>query len=119
MNNSSTLDLSAPVPLKQDASVIALVGMAHSSSHFSQMLLPPLFPLLMRDFGLSFSQVGLLMTVFFVVSGIGQMLAGFVVDKVGARPILLASPPLPCAGLVPFALLAVVLWMVRTELPRF
>ena len=46
-------------------------------------------------------------------------LAGFVVDKVGARPILLASPPLPCAGLVPFALLAVVLWMVRTELPRF
>ena len=101
--HSLSLDTATPsatTPLRQDAKVMALVGMAHSSSHFSQMLLPPLFPLLMRDFGLSFSQVGLLMTVFFVVSGIGQMLAGFVVDKVGARPILLASVALLCAACV-------------------
>ncbi len=51
-------------------------------------MLPPLFPWLMKDFNLSYTQLGLLMTTFFVVSGIGQALAGFVVDKVGSRPVL-------------------------------
>ena len=30
--------------LRRDATVIGLVGMAHSISHFSQLLLAPLFP---------------------------------------------------------------------------
>ncbi len=51
-------------------------------------MLPPLFPWLMKDFGLSYTEAGLLMTTFFVISGIGQALAGFVVDKVGSRPVL-------------------------------
>jgi MFS transporter, FSR family, fosmidomycin resistance protein len=78
-------------PLAQDAKVMSLVGLAHASSHFGHMLLPPLFPVFMKEFGLSFAQVGLLMSVFFVVSGIGQALAGFVVDKFGARPVLFAA----------------------------
>jgi MFS family permease len=79
------------VPLKQDASIIALVGLAHAVSHFGHLLLPPLFPVFMVEFGLSFSQLGALMSVFFVVSGLGQASAGFVVDKVGARPLLFAA----------------------------
>lgn len=55
------------------------------------MLLPPLFPAFMRDFGLSYAQLGLLMTLFFVISGVGQALAGFLVDRVGARPVLLGA----------------------------
>ena len=51
-------------------------------------MLPPLFPWLMKDFNLSYTEAGLLMTTFFVVSGIGQALAGFIVDKVGSRPVL-------------------------------
>jgi len=74
--NTATLSatsLSAnPVPLRQDAQVMGLVGLAHASSHFSHLLLPPLFPLFMRDFGLSFSDVGLLTAVFFVIPGVGQ-----------------------------------------------
>lgn len=79
------------VPLRTDARIMALVGLAHATSHFSHLLLPPLFPVLMSEFDLSFSQVGLLMTVFFVVSGVGQASAGFVVDRLGARPVLFAS----------------------------
>ncbi|MCM2296078.1 MFS transporter [Rhodoferax sp.] len=86
---SQTLPIS--VPLKQDATIIGLVGLAHASSHFGHLLLPPLFPVFMAEFGLSFSQLGALMSVFFVVSGIGQASAGFVVDKVGARPMLFAA----------------------------
>jgi MFS family permease len=84
--------VSAPeVPLAQDAKIIGLVGLAHASSHFSHLLLPPLFPLFAAEFGLSFSQLGFLMTVFFIISGTGQALSGFFVDKVGARPVLFAS----------------------------
>ncbi len=73
----------------QDAEVISLIGLAHGTSHFFHLMLPPLFPWLMADFSLSFTEAGFLMTVFFVVSGIGQALAGFVVDRIGARPVLM------------------------------
>ncbi len=92
--NTATLDAPAPtnpVPLQQDAAVIGLVGLAHGTSHFSHLLLAPLFPVFMREFGLSYSDVGLLMSVFFVVSGCGQAMAGFVVDRIGARPVLFAA----------------------------
>jgi len=79
---------SAAVPLARDARIIGLIGLAHGTSHFFHMLLPPLFPMFIRDFALGWSQLGLLVTLFFVISGIGQAVAGFVVDKVGARPVL-------------------------------
>ena len=59
-----------------DREVIALVGLAHGTSHFFHLMLPTLFPWLMRDFSLSFTDVGLLTTTFFVISGMGQALAG-------------------------------------------
>ena len=83
-----------PVPLKQDAAVIGLVGMAHATSHFSHLLLAPLFPVFIREFGLSYSDVGLLVSLFFVISGVGQALSGFVVDRLGARPVLF--PAISC-----------------------
>ncbi len=77
-----------PSSAQQDWRTIALVGLAHGTSHFFHMLLPPLFPMLIAEFGFSYAQLGLLVSTFFVISGLGQALAGFVVDKVGARPVL-------------------------------
>ena len=74
--------------LRRDARTIGLVGLAHGTSHFFHLLLPPLFPLFIRDFGLSYAELGLLVSTFFLVSGVGQALAGFLVDRVGARPVL-------------------------------
>ncbi|MFN8895403.1 MAG: MFS transporter, partial [Betaproteobacteria bacterium] len=71
--------------------MIGLVGLAHATSHFFHLLLPPLFPVFIREFGLSYSELGLLVSVFFVISGVGQALSGFLVDRVGARPVLLAA----------------------------
>ena len=87
---STSID-SKPVPLSQDAKIIGLVSMAHAISHFSHMLLVPLFPVFQQEFALSFSQLGFLVTVFFVVSGVGQALSGFWVDRVGARPVLFSA----------------------------
>jgi MFS family permease len=86
---------------RRDAEVIGLIGLAHGTSHFFQLLLPPLFPWLMADFSLSYTRVGLLMTTFFVISGIGQALAGFVVDRIGAfRVLLFGVASLAIAGAV-------------------
>lgn len=87
----TTLAAPAPSTARADAQTIGLIGLAHGTSHFFHMLLPPLFPAFIRDFGFSWSQLGLLVTVFFVISGVGQALAGFVVDRIGARPVLFAA----------------------------
>jgi MFS transporter, FSR family, fosmidomycin resistance protein len=82
---------SASVSLSQDAKTIGLIGLAHGTSHFFHMLLAPLFPLFIRDFGFSYSELGLLVSTFFIVSGVGQAMAGFLVDRVGARPVLFVA----------------------------
>ena len=74
--------------LRSDARVIGLVGLAHGTSHFYHLILAALFPWLKPAFGLSYAELGLLLTVFFIVSGVGQAVAGFVVDRVGARRVL-------------------------------
>ena len=91
----------------RDREVIALVGLAHGTSHFFHLMLPTLFPWLMRDFSLSFTDVGLLTTTFFVISGIGQALAGFVVDRVGGWRVL-------CFGVGMLALSGVVLGLATS-----
>jgi FSR family fosmidomycin resistance protein-like MFS transporter len=89
---SSTATLVSPPPSRSsDFATISLIGLAHGTSHFFHLILPPLFPAFIRDFGLTYSELGLLVTMFFVISGIGQALAGFVVDRTGARPILFIS----------------------------
>lgn len=75
-------------PLRHDAQVIGLVGLAHSVSHFFHLILAPLFPWIKVEFGLSYAQLGLLMTVFFAVSAVVQTASGFIVDRVGPRPVL-------------------------------
>ncbi|WP_085314895.1 MFS transporter [Derxia lacustris] len=80
-----------PAAPSRDAAVIALVGFAHAVSHFFHLLLAPLFPWLMPAFGIGFAEAGFLVTLFFAVSGTGQALAGFVVDRFGALPVLLAG----------------------------
>jgi len=89
MNTSSALNVpAAAVSLRSDAGVIGLVGTAHLISHFSQLLLAPLFPWLKEAFNVSYAELGFLMTIFFVVSCAVQALSGFVVDRFGPRPIL-------------------------------
>ena len=74
--------------LRSDVTIISLVGFAHGTSHFFHLMLPPLFPWFMTEFSLGYAQVGLLMTMFFVISSIGQAVAGIWVDRFGAHRVL-------------------------------
>ena len=82
---------SATPPVRSDIRTISLVGLAHGSSHFFHLLLPPLFPWLIAEFDYSYAQLGVMVSLFYVVSGVGQMLSGFLVDKVGAQRVLFAA----------------------------
>lgn len=77
--------------MSRDAQVIGLIGFAHGVSHFFHLLLAPLFPWLMKEFALDFTSIGATVSVFFVVSGIGQAAAGFFVDRFGPVRVLIAG----------------------------
>ena len=81
--NASTTEL------RRDAEVIGGVGFAHLLSHFFQLILAPLFPLLKDEFGVGYAALGLMVSVMYTVSGISQTMAGFIVDRYGARRVLL------------------------------
>ena len=74
-----------------DVRVIGLISLAHGSSHFFHLVLPPMFPWLKDAFALSYAELGLLMSIFFVVSCVVQAASGFLVDRIGARPVLFAG----------------------------
>jgi MFS family permease len=90
----------ATASLRADAKVISLVGLAHGLSHFFQLVLPPLFPIVKDELGVSYAALGAVMAVFYTVSGIAQTAAGFLVDRLGARIILLAGMVLIAAGAI-------------------
>ena len=99
-------DSIAPPSLRRDVRIIGLIGTAHFFSHFFQLTLPPLFPLLKDVFGVPYVALGLAVSVFYGGSGIGQTLSGFLVDRVGALRVLMAGVGLlagaiALAGLVP------------------
>lgn len=75
---------------ERDFAIISLVGVAHYMSHVLQLALPPLFPILHREFGVSFTELGLVVTLFYLASGLGQAAAGVLVDRYGA-PLLLTG----------------------------
>ncbi|MBI3706877.1 MAG: MFS transporter [Proteobacteria bacterium] len=74
--------------LGRDVRVISLIGAAHSTSHFYQLVLPPIFPLLREAFGVGYTELGLIVTIFYATSGVMQMPAGFLVDRFGGRVVL-------------------------------
>lgn len=75
--------------LRRDRRVTSLIGVSHGASHFYQLALPPLFYLINQSEGISFALLGALTAAFYVTSAVCQPLSGFLVDKFGARRILL------------------------------
>ena len=79
------------VPPASNAKVIGLVSTGHFFSHFYLLLLPPLFPVLRDVYGVGFTELGLAITALSLTTGITQAPVGFLVDRYGARGILIAG----------------------------
>jgi MFS family permease len=98
-----------------DARIIPLVCAAHFVSHFYILVLPPLFPFIREFYAVSYTELGIALTAFNVTTALCQTPAGFLVDRVGARSVLVAGLVLGAAclavvGLVPSFLLLVVMF---------
>jgi MFS transporter, FSR family, fosmidomycin resistance protein len=105
------LDSAAAGTFRSDARVIGLVGSAHCLSHFFQLVLPPLFPLLKAEFDVSYATLGALMSVFYVASGLCQFGAGFAVDRFGARGVLFGGIALLAGGTLAAGLVPGLYWL--------
>jgi len=86
--------------LRQDVKVISLIAVAHGLSHFYQLVIAVLFPLIKEDLGVSYAALGVATAVYYTVSGICQTLAGFAVDRFGARRVLLIGLALCSLGIL-------------------
>ena len=96
---------------RRDVRIIGLVSTAHAFSHFFQLALAPLFPLLRVEFDVSWTVLGLLAGAFYAASGLTQFAAGFVVDRAGARPVLLSGLALLACGTTFASLAPGVYWL--------
>ena len=76
------------VTRRRDVLLITLLGLGHSISHFFQLVIPPLFPWIMPEFGVNYTQMGAVMTLFFITSTAGQAASGIISDKWGAKKTL-------------------------------
>ena len=108
---SRPLEPRTDATFRSDARVIGLVGFAHSLSHFFQLALPPLFPLIRAEFDVSWSLLGSLVGVFYVASGLAQFSAGFAVDRFGARPMLFGGLALLAGGTLVAGTVPGVAWL--------
>jgi MFS family permease len=88
-----------------ESRLIAGVCAAHMMSHYYMLMLAPLLAFIRDDFNVTYTELALALTVFNVVSGVLQTPVGFVVDKIGARVVLivglaLSSVAYAVAGLI-------------------
>jgi MFS transporter, FSR family, fosmidomycin resistance protein len=91
--------------IRRDVKVIALVATAHGCSHFYQLVLPPLFPFITQSLGIGFEEAGLLIACFYAASGLAQTPSGFLVDRFGARRVLLCGLALAAATVAVMSLM--------------
>src|SRR5262245_21455297 len=97
--------------LGRDVRIVALVSGAHLLSHFFQLALAPLFPVLRGEFGVSYVELGALTGIFYAVSGVCQAFAGTLVDRFGAGRVLIAGLSL-LGGAIAAASFATAYWML-------
>jgi MFS family permease len=98
-------DISGGAARTSDTRIIALVCSAHFVSHFYILLLPPLFPFIREFYGVSYTQLGLALTAFNVMTALCQTPAGFLADRIGPRPVLVSGLVL---GAIAFATVGLV-----------
>jgi MFS transporter, FSR family, fosmidomycin resistance protein len=90
-STSEPLALPRKTGWSRDAQVIALVAIAHFTSHVHIMLLPPIFGQVKEAFGVTYTQLAVALTAFNVASALLQTPAGFLVDRIGPRLMLTAG----------------------------
>jgi MFS transporter, FSR family, fosmidomycin resistance protein len=100
-----TQAISVPAQRYGEMRVVAPICAAHFLSHYYMIILAPLFAFIRADYGVSYTDLALALTAFNLVSAVLQTPAGFLVDRIGARTVLVAGVAL---GAIAFAVAGLV-----------
>lgn len=84
--------------LRTDATIVGQVCIAHLMSHFYALVVPPIFFLLTKEFDVGYAAMGLATSMFYVSSGLLQTPAGFAVDRLGGKTVLVGGLTVVSAG---------------------
>lgn len=98
MSQAATADVA-----RNDIKILSLVSAGHFCSHFYLYALPSLFIFLNKDLGISFTLLGAMLSARYVATGMVQVPAGFLVDRYGAKNVLMGGTVLMVTA---FALMA-------------
>jgi MFS transporter, FSR family, fosmidomycin resistance protein len=88
---TQTVELPISATRAGEQRLVLGVCVAHFSSHYFMLLIAPLFPFIRAAYGVSYTELGLALTVFAVASAMLQTPVGFLVDRIGARVMLIAG----------------------------
>ena len=73
----------------RETRVVGIICAGHFFSHFFLLLVPPLFPVLREIYGVGFTELGFATACFSIASGFTQVPVGFMVDRYGAKKLLI------------------------------
>jgi len=79
---------------------LALCTLAHGAWHMYEMALPPIYPALMRELSLSYTQIGLLVSTFAALRIALELPIGHLSDKRGCKPFVSLFMLIYTAGIV-------------------
>ena len=86
----STTDTPSALKIKGQGTIY-LVGFGHASTHWVHAMMIFLFPYIQREFGLSYTQIGLLSMIMHVSALACNFGAGPLVDMTGRRVVFLMA----------------------------
>ena len=101
-------------PAASELQTLVVVSGAHLISHLHIMVLPVLLPLLKEQMNVGFFELGLALTTFNVVTGLTQAPMGFLVDRVGAKIVLIAGLMLGGLAFMSLGFTTTYAWLIVT-----
>ena len=95
---TQAIELPLPTERASERRLVGGVCFAHLVSHYYITLLAPLFLFVREDYGVTYTELGLALTAFNVLSTALQIPTGFLVDRVSARMVIICGLILGAGG---------------------